>query len=278
MRAMEEHCGVIKLKNKSLQKMADNTENSNSKPTLENKDRSLISSLGGILLFIAAFALIVIAVVFIIKFPKYETATPVYLYVQSDSLGVLTESSETAIDSLMYLVNLQDSALVANYDNLIKQKQEESFIMTFGGLIVSVILAIFGFFGYKSFKSIEDKAINTAEEIVNKKFRDLSDVEVEHIKNHLVESIDNRFATEYDGRFQERIKEYTNKHFSENINRQLNECKNYQKDLESIHSRLLSVEYDVKQMKDKTVEEDQVTSLTGSELSKRRKQNKDNQE
>lgn len=275
---MEEHCGVIKLKNKSLQEMAENTENSNSKPALENKDSNLINSLGGILLFIAAVALIVIAVVFIIKFPKYETATPVYLYVQSDSLGVLTESSETAIDSLMYLLNRQDSALVANYDNLIKQKQEESFIMTFGGLIVSVILAIFGFFGYKSFKSIEDKAINTAEEIVNKKFRDLSDVEVEHIKNHLVESIDNRFDTEYDGRFQERIKEYTNKHFSENINRQLNECKNYQKDLESIHSQLLSVEYDVKQMKDKTVEENQVTSLSGSELSKRRKQNKDNQE
>ena len=277
MRDMEEHCRVIKLNNKSLQEMTENIEKSNSNSTLENKDRNLINSLGGILLFIAAVALIVIAVVFIIKFPKYETSTPVCLYVQSDSLGVLTESSEKAIDSLMCLVNRQDSALVANYDNLIKQKQEEGIIMTFGGLIVSVILAIFGFFGYKSFKSIEDKAINKAEEIVNKKFRDLSDVEVEHINNHLVESIDNRFVTEYEGKFQEKIKEYTNKHFSENINRQLNECKNYQKNLESIHSRLLSVEYDVKQMMDKTVEEDQVTGLSGSELSKRRKQNKDNQ-
>lgn len=256
--------------------MAESTEVNNSKSSVETKDR-LLNSLGGILLFIAAIALIAIAVIFIIKFPKYETSAQIHLYVQSDSLGVLTESSEKAIDSLIYMVNQQDSTLIANYDNLVRQKQEESIIMTFGGLIVSVILAIFGFFGYKSFKSIEDKAMNTAEEIVNKKFRDLSAVEVEHIKNHLNESIDNRFVTEYDDRFQEKIKEYTNKHFSENINRQLNECKNYQKDLESIHSRLLSVEYDVKQIRDKSVEEDQVTGLSGSELSKRRKQNKENQ-
>lgn len=256
--------------------MAENKTDTCNNPVSDNKD-NLENRLGGVLLFIAAVALILIAVVFILKFPKYETSTPVCLYVQSDSLGVLTESSEKAIDSLVYLVNRQDSALVANYDNLVKQKQEESIIMTFGGLIVSVILAIFGFFGYKSFKSIEDKAINTAEEVVNKKFRELSNVEVEHIKNHLVESIDNRFVTEYNDKFQKKIEEYTNKNFSELINRQLNDCKNYQKELESIKSLLHSVDNEVKRMMDKSVEEDQVTGLSGSELSKRRKQNKDNQ-
>lgn len=71
--------------------------------------------------------------------------------------------SEEQADSLITIVKRHERELAERYQYALEQKMNQDQYFSFGTFLVGVILSIFGFFGYKSIKSIEEKANKDAE-------------------------------------------------------------------------------------------------------------------
>lgn len=66
--------------------------------------------------------------------------------------------SYSQADSLIQTVRNYDNELSQKYQYLVEQKEQDSQLFYWGSLLVGLIIAIFGWFGFKSFNSIEEKA------------------------------------------------------------------------------------------------------------------------
>lgn len=81
----------------------------------------------------------------------------------SDSLKMANYLSKEQADSLISIVRRHERELAERYQYALEQKMNQDQYFSFGTFLVGVILSIFGFFGYKSIKSIEEKANKDAE-------------------------------------------------------------------------------------------------------------------
>lgn len=75
-----------------------------------------------------------------------------------DSIKSCAYISYSQADSLIQVVRSYDNELNQKYQYLIEQKEQDSQLFYWGSLLVGLIIAIFGWFGFKSLNSIEDKA------------------------------------------------------------------------------------------------------------------------
>ena len=92
--------------------------------------------------------------------------------IKTDSLGNITPASRTEIESIIASIKQHEQIIKDRYDYVLEQRQFAEEYLSLGGILVTVILSIFGFFGYKSFKSIEEDAISEAKKIAERQAED----------------------------------------------------------------------------------------------------------
>jgi polyhydroxyalkanoate synthesis regulator phasin len=85
-----------------------------------------------------------------------------------DSLKTYNYVSGKEADSLIMAVKAYDDQLTQKYQYLVEQKEQDSQVFYWGSLIVGVIIAVFGWFGFQSFTTVEDKAKRKAIEIAKR--------------------------------------------------------------------------------------------------------------
>ena len=82
-----------------------------------------------------------------------------------DSLKTYNYMNYEQADSLINAVKDYDAQLIQKYQYLVEQKEQDSQIFYWGSLIVGIVIAVFGWFGFQSFTTIEDKAKKKAENV-----------------------------------------------------------------------------------------------------------------
>lgn len=60
-------------------------------------------------------------------------------------------------DSLIQVINKHEYVLEERYNAILEEKQDAQRYWSIAGVVASIIIAVFGVFGYKSFKDIENK-------------------------------------------------------------------------------------------------------------------------
>ena len=60
-------------------------------------------------------------------------------------------------DSLIQVINKHEHVLEERYNAILEEKQDAQRYWSIAGVVASIIIAVFGVFGYKSFKDIENK-------------------------------------------------------------------------------------------------------------------------
>ena len=78
--------------------------------------------------------------------------------ISPDSLKTYTYINYKQLDSLINAVVDYDAQLIQKYQYLVEQKEQDSQVFYWGSLIVGIVVAVFGWFGFQSFTTIEDKA------------------------------------------------------------------------------------------------------------------------
>lgn len=105
----------------------------------------------------------------------------------SDSLKMANYLSKEQADSLITIVRRHERELAERYQYALEQKMNQDQYFSFGTFLVGVVLSIFGFFGYKSIKSIEEKANNDAERAAKQTSEDVT-------KSYLDEKLDGKVS------------------------------------------------------------------------------------
>ena len=85
-----------------------------------------------------------------------------------DSLRAHNSLDYEQADSLIRAIRSYDEQLNQKYQYLIEQKEQNNQIFSWGSLIVGIVVAVFGWFGFQSFSTIEDKAQRKAQSVANR--------------------------------------------------------------------------------------------------------------
>lgn len=105
----------------------------------------------------------------------------------SDSLKRANYLSKEQADSLITIVKRHERELAERYQYALEQKMDQDQYLSFGTFLVGVVLSIFGFLGYKSIKSIEEKANKDAERAAKQTSEDVT-------KSYLDEKLDGKVS------------------------------------------------------------------------------------
>lgn len=185
-------------------------DNSNEKPeqeqgieekTEQKEDRS--SSLefyneiaATILLVFCAVSVVVAIVIFAIG-SKREVVKHEYTYtIKVDSAGNVTPAAQLQVDSMISTIKQHEHLIQDRYDYVLEQRENSQDYLTVGGIFVTVILSIFGFFGYKSFKSIEEDAKSSAKKIAADKAEEIANEKATDVATKLNNRLNNELKIE----------------------------------------------------------------------------------
>jgi hypothetical protein len=119
--------------------------------------------------FVIAFCIIALLVCSCIWF-YYTFANPPRInkveikFISSDSLLNKNYITGEQADSLISLMNRHEAEIADKYQYFIEQKYNEDKYFSIFTVLLGVIFSLFGFFGYKTMSSIEEKAIKTAQD------------------------------------------------------------------------------------------------------------------
>ena len=85
-----------------------------------------------------------------------------------DSLKACNYIDNEQAESLIIALRAYDEQLTQKYQYLVEQKEKDSQVFYWGSLIVGVVIAVFDWFGFQSFTTIEDKAKMKATSVANR--------------------------------------------------------------------------------------------------------------
>ena len=88
--------------------------------------------------------------------------------ISPDSLKAYNYMDKAQADSLINSVIAYDEQLTKKYQYLVEQKEQDTQVFYWGSLIVGIVIAVFGWFGFQSFTTIEDKAKKMAGSVANR--------------------------------------------------------------------------------------------------------------
>ena len=146
-------------------------KSSSEKTSEDNKCSKMIRRMQHWLVFLCA---IVFGGTFVIYGRKVKHCTVHYTLdyiISTDSTGYITSESKTLADSIMHEMQKQQKLLEDKYQYFIEQQSNTHDILTIGGVLLSIIVSLVGFFGYKTMHSIEDKAKKIGEDAAQKSFQ-----------------------------------------------------------------------------------------------------------
>ena len=76
---------------------------------------------------------------------------------QTDTLGTVTPQSRALADSVLYEMSKHEQRIADKYEYIIEQRSNIEDYLTWGGILLTVVISIFGFFGYKSLHDIQER-------------------------------------------------------------------------------------------------------------------------
>lgn len=92
-----------------------------------------------------------------------------------DSLSTEATYSKRGVDSLINVTKTTLESYEHHFQTETVQKEQEDNYKSFGALLLSVIVGLGGFFGFKSFKDIKDRGEQTAKEVASEKASELAE-------------------------------------------------------------------------------------------------------
>ena len=171
-------------------------------------DKSYLVRTGAILIACCIAALLagILLYGYICNPHKQEELT-VQFIIQTDSTGRVMPSTQHQADSLMAVMERHEHLLHDKYEHILEQKEIFNDVLTLGGMLLAVVLSLFGFFGYKSLNAIEEnvkeQAKITANNAAQSSFKGKFDEYKREAKNELEEHI------------KAQVKEQTGKQYAE---------------------------------------------------------------
>ena len=154
----------------------------------------------GAVLLVLCFVALIVSFVFastVIKKTKTEQIK-VELVLPVDTTGVLNQHGREKADSVIWALQKYQHQLDDKYQYVLEQKGAFNDLITIAGMILAVVISLFGFFGYKSINSIENKvkreavstAKATAETVSQNKFKVYEKKTTEKLQNEIITAVD----------------------------------------------------------------------------------------
>ena len=167
---------------------------------------------------------------------------PVTIVVKTDSAGVVTEESRMQIKALEDRMEQQEHLIEDKYQYVLEQKETFNDVMTYGGMLVAIVVSLFGFFGYKSLNSMEERveaqAKTKAEEAAKETFKG----QFEKYKKDTDESLGEQVGTKVKEQFKKSIAEF-HKQNKQAIDKLAEDApKPYAKRIEALEAQVKNVE------------------------------------
>lgn len=91
---------------------------------------------------------------------------------QTDTLGIITPEARKYADSVLHEMSKHEQRIADKYEFIIEQKSNIEDYLTWGGILLTIIVSVFGFFGYKSLHDIEGKLVKQIEPSAQKAAED----------------------------------------------------------------------------------------------------------
>lgn len=214
---------------------------------------TILDKLGGWLIFICIISIIIASVFYCCFDSKKQNISNIELSIAVDSTRVIDAVSMAKIDSLSYLLTKHNEDVKERYQYMIEQKEVESRLLTYGSVIISIILAIFGFFGYKSFKSIEEKAVSVAEEKANLKINTEMVTIRCSLDKELRGYIDQKFNDEYQTNFSEMVSKKLNESYHNEIVSKLEYITQHSKEFKGMQDTMAEILQFISKLQDQGV-------------------------
>ena len=138
-----------------------------------------------------------------------------------DSLKAYNYMDSEQAKSLINAVIAYDEQLSQKYQYLIEQKEQDNQFFHWGSLIVGIVIAVFGWFGFQSFTTIEDKAKKKASSVAQrvawtetKKFlndegkKEIDKVAQSNLQEETVNKVKDQVISELNSIIENRIRQY----------------------------------------------------------------------
>lgn len=91
---------------------------------------------------------------------------------QTDTTGIVTPASRMFADSILHEMSKHEQRIADKYEYIIEQKSNIEDYLTWGGILLTIVVSVFGFFGYKSLHDIEGKLVKQIEPSAQKAAED----------------------------------------------------------------------------------------------------------
>lgn len=173
-------------------------------------------------LFACIIAALTVAIILTLKYPTEKQTYNIELTVKTDTLGILTRESQAMMDSVIHVVANQNRVLQGKYETMADHETDNLVMVKIGGILVTVIVSILGFFGFRSFKSIEEIAVNNAEGAAKKKLDDEMGAEIERVKRTLETEIVKKFDDDIKPKVKTEVVAEINERYNNDLSAKIN--------------------------------------------------------
>lgn len=94
---------------------------------------------------------------------------------QIDTLGAVSPQSRALADSVLNEMSKHEQRIADKYEYIIEQRSNMEDYLTWGGILLTVVVSVFGFFGYKSLHDIQERIVKLVEPSAQKAAEDKAD-------------------------------------------------------------------------------------------------------
>lgn len=133
-----------------------------------------------------------------------RTPQPIKLKIEiaHDTIAGSPTYTKSEVDSLIILTKSTLDSYKTHFETVEIKKEQDDIYKTFGSLVLGIIVALCGFFGFKSFKDIKDKGEQMAKELSEKKAKEIADIVAkEAAENYLKSQLPGIVKKELDDSF-----------------------------------------------------------------------------
>ena len=153
-------------------------------------NKTFFERTGGILIVICVIALLGAFFFSCMLFVKSNVQdVNVQIAMPVDSTGVISAEALQQAEELKAELVRHEQLLEDRYKHVLEQKENMNDMLTIGGMFLTIVLALFGFFGYKSISSIEEKVKKVAKEAAEETAKEETKTKFESFASKTTESI-----------------------------------------------------------------------------------------
>lgn len=220
-------------------------------------DQSFLNRTGAILIVICIVLLLAGILLYGFVYGNHQQENvSIQFVIQTDSLGCVSQDAKSQVDTLMTLMDRHEHLLQDKYQNILEQKEIFNDVLTLGGMLLAVVLSLFGFFGYKSLNSIEDKVEEQVKQSTDNLFKQQFDAYKTNTKEDLIDKIKNNVKEVVSKKFDD-YRRSTNKFIDKKVNASIEsksvEVNDLKLVLEDVKKSLDNIDEKVSKLQDRII-------------------------